>query len=379
MAPDDAVRRYRSNLQAEIDSASLYRALADLESNLQLAEVYRRLAAAEEAHAEFWAKRLTALGEPLPEQRSGWRTRVMIWLARRWGVALVLPMAGTLESMDRAHYDSQPEARDTTMPAQERSHARLLRTLMRRSPGSGVGMRGGVLARLEGRHSGVGGNALRAAVLGANDGLVSNLSLVMGVAGAAFSQQTLLVTGLAGLIAGACSMAMGEWLSVQSSRELYQQQIATEADELAEVPDEERDELVLIYQAKGLNEAEARRIADQIFTDKAAALDTLSREELGIDPEDLGGSPWSAAIASFALFAAGAIIPVLPFFVSTGTMAVSASLALSALALFMVGGMITLFTGRSVLFSGTRQLLIGVAAASVTYGIGSLLGVSVGG
>jgi VIT1/CCC1 family predicted Fe2+/Mn2+ transporter len=185
------------------------------------------------------------------------------------------------------------------------------------------------------------------------------------------------MTGLAGLIAGACSMAMGEWLSVQSARELYQQELATEADELHEVPEEEREELILIYQAKGLGEAEARAIADQVMADKTTALDTLAREELGIDPQDLGGSPWTAALTSFLLFAAGASVPVLPFLFTGGTAAVVTSAALSAVALFLIGAAITLLTGRGVLYSGSRQLLIGLAAAALTYGIGSLLGVAV--
>lgn len=373
----DKASRYKANFQDEVDSAALYRALAQFEPNPQLAEVYRRLASIEESHAEFWAKRLRGLGEPVPERRPGWRTRVLIWLARRWGSNAVLPVAGSLEARDRAHYDDQPEARATAMPAQERSHARVLRFMQRRAPRSGV--EGGTLARLEGRHSGVGGNALRAAVLGANDGLVSNLSLVMGAAGAAFSQTSLLITGLAGLVAGACSMALGEWLSVQSSRELYQREIQTEADELAEVPEEEKQELVLIYQSKGLSEAEARAIAERVMASPDTALNTLAREELGIDPEALGGSPWTAAAASFLLFSLGAIIPVLPFFFSGGTTAVVASAALSAAALFVIGAAITLLTGRSVLFSGTRQLLIGLAAAALTYGIGRLLGVSLSG
>src|SRR6185295_12048464 len=176
------------------------------------------------------------------------------------------------------------------------------------------------LARLEGRHRS-GGNALRAAVLGASDGLVSNLSLVMGVAGASVPGGTILLTGLAGLVAGACSMAMGEWLSVTSSRELNQQQIAVEADELQRMPDEEKEEMVLIYQAKGLDEAAARALADRLMANKDTALDTLVREELGIDPDELGGSAWTAAGTSFLLFAAGAIVPVAPFFWLDGTAA----------------------------------------------------------
>jgi VIT1/CCC1 family predicted Fe2+/Mn2+ transporter len=370
----ERIGRYRSNLQGEVDSAVLYRALADAEENPQLKEVYRRLAAVEEAHAEFWRKRLGVVGGGTG--RAGWRTRTLAWLARRFGPDFVLPMINTLERADSTRYDSQPEAASAGLAAAERSHARILQAAARPAHG---GLSGGALARLEGRHHLGGGNALRAAVLGANDGLVSNLSLVMGVAGAELSARAILVTGLAGLLAGACSRAMGEWLSVNSSRELYQQQIATEAAELEEFPEEEKQELVLIYQAKGLTERQAKLLAERIIADKETALDTLSREELGIDPEELGGSAWVAGATSFLLFALGAIVPVIPFFLASGLTAVVASLGLSALVMFAIGAGTTLFTGRGVLFSGIRQLLIGLAAAGITYGVGRLIGVSLAG
>jgi len=372
MPEDDAEKRYRSNLQGEVDGATLYRTLAAVEANPQIAEVYNRLAAVEEAHAEFWRKRLSALGVRLDALRPGWRARALGWLARRFGPQFVLPTINRLEQRDSGHYDAQPEAVAGGLPAAERSHARVLDAVAGRSAG---GMSGGALARLEGRHR-LGGNALRAAVLGANDGLVSNLSLVMGVSGAALDTHAVLITGLAGLLAGACSMALGEWLSVNSARELYQQQIATEAAELAEVPDEEREEIYLIYRAKGLDEAQARALADRLLSNKETALDTLVREELGIDPDELGGSAWAAAGTSFGLFAAGALVPVVPFFFLGGGAVVAASLALSALALFAIGAGTSLFTGRGVLFSGTRQLLIGLAAAAITFGVGRLIGVS---
>ncbi|HEX9523317.1 MAG TPA: VIT1/CCC1 transporter family protein, partial [Reyranella sp.] len=230
---------------------------------------------------------------------------------------------------------------------------------------------------LEGRHRG-GGNTLRAAVLGANDGLVSNLSLVMGVAGAAVAENTIVLTGLAGLVAGACSMAMGEWLSVTSSRELYQSQIATEAEELRDVPEEEKEELVLIYQAKGIEESQARTLADRLLSEQGTALDTLAREELGIDPKELGGSAWQAAAWSFFLFAAGAIVPLGPFLLVSGGAALMASLAASGLALALIGAGTSLFTGRGAVFSALRQLAIGLAAAGVTYGAGAIVGVSLG-
>jgi vacuolar iron transporter family protein len=376
MSEQGPVARYRTNLQGEMDSAALYHALADAESSPQLKQVYSRLAAVEEAHAEFWKKRLSGLGATARPRRPGWRGRALAWAARRFGPELVLPLVNSLERADFDKYDAQPEAVAAGMPADERSHSRVIAAMSRPPQG---GLSGGALAQIEGRHRSAGGNALRAAVLGANDGLVSNLSLVMGVAGASFSARTILVTGLAGLIAGACSMAMGEWLSVNSSREFYQDQIAGEAAELDEFPEEEQQELALIYQAKGLPESQAKALAERLIGNRATALDTLAREELGINPDELGGSAWVAAATSFLLFAGGAIIPVLPFFALDGLAAVGASLGLAALAMFAIGAGTTLFTGRGVIFSGLRQLAIGIAAAGVTYGVGKLIGVSLTG
>src|ERR1700693_6163396 len=315
MADAGSVARYRTNLQGEVDSAALYRAMAEAEQDPHLSEVYRRLAAVEEAHAEFWRKELGGLGATGTARRPGWRTHALGWLARRFGPQFVLPTLSTLERRDTGQYDEQPEAVAGGLPGAERSHPRVVEAMASALPG---GASGSSLARLEGRHR-TGGNALRAAVLGANDGLVSNLSLVMGVAGAAVPSATILLTGLAGLVAGACSMAMGEWLSVTSSRELSQQQIDIEADELKRMPEEEKEEMVLIYQAKGLDEAAARALADRLMANKDSALDTLVREELGIGPDELGGSAWAAGGTSFGLFALGAIFPVAPFFWLRGT------------------------------------------------------------
>jgi len=220
---------------------------------------------------------------------------------------------------------------------------------------------------------------LRAAVLGANDGLVSNLSLVMGVAGATLAGQGVLIAGVAGLLAGAISMALGEWLSVQSSRELYEHQIATEAEEIQTSPEEEAEELALIYESRGFDKETAHSLAAKVLENTDTALDTLAREELGVNPEDLGGSAWEAAITSFILFALGAIIPVAPFIFMTGMSAVYLSIGLSTLGLFALGAVITLFTGRTVLCSGMRMVIFGLVAAAVTFGIGRLIGVSISG
>src|SRR5262249_33856858 len=211
------------------------------------------------------------------------------------------------------------------------------------------------------------------AVLGANDGLLSNFSLVMGVAGANLNSKSVLITGIAGLLAGACSMALGEWLSVQSARELFERQVQVEKQEVIAVPEEEAEELSLIYRAKGRPEDEARSLASRIITDETTAVDTMAREELGINPEEMGGSAWTAAGASFVLFALGAIIPVAPFFFLTGSSGVVVSAVLSALALFGIGAGITLLTGRGVLYSGLRQILFGLLAAGITFSLGRLI------
>jgi VIT1/CCC1 family predicted Fe2+/Mn2+ transporter len=300
----------------------------------------------------------------------------LAWLARRFGPQFVLPTVNTLEQRDSGQYDAQAEAVAGGLPAAERSHARIVQAIEAATPG---GLQGSALARLEGRHRALGGNALRAAVLGANDGLVSNLSLVMGVAGAAVSEKTILLTGLAGLVAGACSMAMGEWLSVNSARELAQKQIAIEKAELEQAPEEEIEEIALIYEAKGLPRPQAEALARQMMANKDTALDTLVREELGIDPDDLGGSAWTAAISSFLLFSVGAVFPVAPFLFLQGRIAVGASLVASGIALALIGAGTSLFTGRGIAFSALRQLLVGYVAAAITYAIGMLAGVTLGG
>jgi vacuolar iron transporter family protein len=376
MSPDANAKRYERNRQDELDSAMLYRTLAKAERQAPLAGVYTRLAETEQAHARFWEDKLRALGREPQVPHSGWRARVLAALAERFGAGYVLPILSANERADSHKYDGLGEARNTALPGEEQSHARVLAAI-RRSGAAAVG--GSALADLEGRHRTAGGNALRAAVLGANDGLVSNLSLVMGVAGADMSGAAILVTGLAGLLAGAGSMALGEWLSVQSSRELYERQIQIESEELREAPEEEAEELALIYEAKGLPEAQAKELASKLIAQPATALDTLAREELGIDPKELGGSAWQAAVTSFVLFTVGAVVPVAPFAVLSGSAAIAASVLGSGILLFGIGAGITLLTGRSVLYSGTRQVLFGLAAAALTFGVGHLIGVSLAG
>jgi VIT1/CCC1 family predicted Fe2+/Mn2+ transporter len=370
------ISQYYASWQNEMESAAIYRVLAEVEPQTQLAELYHRLAETEEAHAHYWEEKLQVAGKTVPRHSLRWRTRVLIWLARRFGPSFVVPTLAADEQSDSHLYSRMPEAQGIPMAAQEQSHQRLLQSI---AGSSSHGIEGSILSRLEGRHRSLGGNALRAAVLGANDGLVSNLSLIMGVAGAELSSSAILVTGFAGLLAGAISMALGEWLSVQSSRELYERQILIEKRELEQIPEEEEEELALIYQAKGLNAQQARVLASQLVADHTTALDTLSREELGINPEELGGSAWEASLTSFGLFAIGASIPLVPFIFLSGFAAVIASGIASAIGLFIIGAGITLMTGRSIWFSGTRQVLFGLIAALITYSIGRLVGVSLGG
>jgi VIT1/CCC1 family predicted Fe2+/Mn2+ transporter len=361
------------NLQGEIDGAALYRALEELESNPSLKELYGRLAASEERHADLWRSKL---GDAAPTlQRPSWRTRLLIALARRFGAGLILPTVASREQADSDRYRDQPDASANRLPGEEKSHARLFAAIAKETGPVG----GRAIAQFEGRHRATGGNALRAAVLGANDGLVSNASLVMGVAGADLAAGSILISGLAGLLAGSLSMALGEWLSVQSARELYANQIAIEQSELDRAPESEAEELALIYESKGLSPAQAAEIAQRIISQPELAIATLAREELNVDPEELGGSAWVAAITSFLLFSAGAIIPVFPYFFVSGNAAIALSIGLSVIALFAIGAGITVITGRNALFSGARQVAFGVAAAAITFGIGRLFDAAIGG
>lgn len=367
--------RYRANLKEERNAAALYERMAAAETNEGLKVLYGKLADTERKHADVWEGKLRAAGAAVPAWKADGRTRILTWLAGRFGAGFVLPTVAGIEQGAASHYRGQPEVAGTGMEGEERSHARIFRMLANDTRG----LDGGAVTRFEGRHPATGGNALRAGVLGANDGLVSILSLVMGVAGASMDSHIILISGLAGLLAGSISMALGEWLSVQSSRELFMRQLAIEKDELEHAPEEEKEELALIYQAKGFPPEQARDLAQRLLQDPVHALDTLSREELGMDPKELGGSAWEAAFTSFLLFAAGAVLPVLPFLFTNGMRAVIWSGALSAGGLFVIGAGITLVTGRSLIWSGLRQVIFGLGAAAITFGIGHLLGVQAGG
>jgi len=366
------VERWREALADETDAAAIYRALADVERDTSRRAVISALADDEERHVAYWTRRLRDAGVDPGEPEPGQRARILCRLAGQFGDTVVLPIMRDREVNSTEAYTPGAEAPE--LAADERKHAQMIESLVGDVRGEPIGR---ALARLQ-RGRGDGGNALRAAVLGVNDGLVSNLSLVMGVAGAGVASSDILLTGVAGLIAGACSMAMGEWISVQSSRELHEHELRIERAHIEQEPFREAAELALVYEQKGIHPEQAKAVAESLMSDAHTALDTHAREELGIDPEELGGSPWVAAGASFALFVVGAVVPVLAFVFLEGTAAIAVALAASTVALFAIGASITLLTGRTVWRSGGRQLAFGLGAAAVTYGVGTLFGVAVG-
>jgi VIT1/CCC1 family predicted Fe2+/Mn2+ transporter len=349
----------------ELDAAALYRALAEASTGRRR-DVLGRLAEAEERHARHWEQLLRESGvTEFPPQKRTLRTRVLSALARRFGAEAVLPMVLRLEAADAAKYRDVAEAGEQ-MSAEEMAHGRTVAAL----EGAGKGEQ---IARSEGRHRAAAGGALRAAVFGVNDGLVSNVLLILGVAGGTSNRNVILLAGLAGLLGGAFSMAAGEWVSVRSQRELYEREIAIEREEVAAFPSEELDELILIYQAKGLSEDEAKALARRIMRRPETALDTLTREELGLAPGDLG-SPWVAALSSFGAFAVGALIPVVPFLFGAGTAALAPSVGLSAVTLFVVGSALAILTGRNPLRGGLRMVGIATVVGVASHLVGRLIG-----
>jgi VIT1/CCC1 family predicted Fe2+/Mn2+ transporter len=224
-------------------------------------------------------------------------------------------------------------------------------------------------------HGRVQGGGARAAVFGVSDGLVTNVSLILGFAGANAGPGLVRLAGIAGLTAGAFSMATGEWVSMQAQRELFERELALEQHEIRHRPEGERRELVRIYEDRGVEPAVARTLASEMMRTPELALETHAREELGIDPGALG-KPLQAAVSSFATFALGALLPLIPWFFSRGTAATVASVVVGAVAALGVGATLTVFTRQSWWRSSLRQLLISAIAASVVFGVGSGIGVS---
>jgi vacuolar iron transporter family protein len=337
----------------EKESAWLYRQVAAAEPDPHKKRLFTQLAAAAEEQAAKWE---TASRNAPTAPRAAAPARVFIPSLRARIVAALLRFLGpravrsvlTAMKLRGLSIYTAPAAAGHAMPT----------TL------SDVGVR---------HRGGLGGN-LRATVFGVNDGLVSNASLVLGVAGASAPGSFVLVSGLAGLLAGALSMAAGEYVSVRSQREMYEYQIALEREEIAEYPEEEAEELALIYEARGVALAQAREVSRALLARPEQALDVLSREELGLNPDDLG-SPLGAATASFISFAAGAAVPLVPFLAGmTGRRALTATAALTGVALFAVGLAISLFTGRQAVRGALRMVLIGGGAGVIAFWVGRALG-----
>jgi len=407
------------NLKLERDAIQLYDALATIEKDPGRATAFRTIAGNERRHAEIWAGRLTELGATVPPAGGArFRVRLIIGLARLFGTHAVRDLVLALEGDEEDIYMAQGAPEVEAIAADEREHAEIWKRLSAdrsngasgSDGGTGVPAPGGAaipagaraairagaashasaadglsapteIASRERWHRAGRSGTLRAVIFGVSDGLVSNLALVMGVAGAGAAVgegRFILLAGIAGLLAGAFSMAAGEYISMQSQRELFERQIALERAELEAMPDEEEAELAAVYRAKGFTPDEARTIAKRMFADPEHALDTLVREELGLDPDELG-SAWGAAAGSFVAFAVGAVVPVLPYLVGSGAEAFWVAIAASLAALILVGDGVSLLTGRSLLFSGVRQVGIGAAAAAVTYLVGTAIGVSVAG
>ncbi len=398
VVPPIDVEQSLDNLKLERDAIVLYDALSSIEKDPRRAAAFERIAGNERRHADIWASKLRDLGADVPDpDRPRMRVRFIILAARVFGTAAVADLVKALEGDEEDAYDAQGTSPEVAaIAADEREHAVIWDQLkaggdvagavaVAMTPRDGVAIArtaksAAEVGRRETWHRAGGrSGTLRAVIFGVSDGLVSNLSLVMGVAGASAGNPSFVfLAGIAGLLAGAFSMAAGEYISMQSQRELFERQIALERAEMEAMPEEEEAELAASYRAKGFTAAEAATIAHRIFEDPDTALDILVREELGLDPDELG-SPWGAAGGSFVAFAIGAVIPVIPFVFGGGTAALLVSLGLSLVALFVVGAAVSLLTGRGLVFSGFRQLGIGLAAALVTFAIGSIIGVSTAG
>lgn len=358
------------NIQTEVDASFLYGVLAGNEPDKTIAHVFHQMSEIEKGHALAFLRKLNLDESHLPKPSR--RAKVLSSIGKVLGYDYIL---GVLMDTEKSLSSSILKSRKNREQAEsfsDTAHVAILKNILN----SKTRVSGADLARFEKRHRSVGGNALRAAVLGGNDGLVSNFSLVMGIAGATNGQKEVLLAGMAGMLAGALSMALGEWISVRSSQELYENQMELEMEELETNPEGEEKELAIIYMTKGIPEDQAQKMAAETINNKEHAHEILIREELGINPEELKGSPMEAAITSFLLFTLGAVIPVIPFIFTGGMKAVVLSTLLSAAGLFFIGISITLFTNKNFWYSGFRQVFFGIAAAAITFGLGKLIGIS---
>lgn len=339
----------KASWREERQSAWLYRRLAQSETDPEKRRLFLALADTADVQAGIWAVQMRDSGRDIPSFRPSVRARVVAALAARLGPRRARPLLSAMKVRGMSVYNG--------LLAEEHRMPRSMEDVGRHHPGLRAG------------------GSLRAAVFGVNDGLVSNTSLIMGVAGATADPAFIITSGVAGLLAGALSMAAGEYISVRSQREFYEYQIGLERAEVSQYPEEETEELAIIFNARGLPMNQAREMARSIMKDPDRALATMAREELGLNPDDLG-SPLAAAGASFVAFTGGAVIPLIPFLFGAGASAVPAAAILSAAGLFVVGALLSLFSGWNAWASGFRMVAIGSAAAMVTYLIGSLLGVS---
>ncbi len=379
-ATADDIKRFQANLDDEIDGIAVYQMLAEAEKDPDRKTIFTELAEVEVRHANIWRQKLAEAGVEPREHGPSLKIRAIGWLARRFGPRSVLPMVRSMEAGAYGAYMAQGETGQAIAP-DERQHRKMMSKLERGTPTTPLEPTEAIAQR-ETWHRRGGGGTLRASVFGVSDGLVSNASLVMGFSGAQTQGDVVLLAGVAGLLAGAFSMAAGEYVSMRAQRELFERQIELEREELATAPEEELAELALIYRAKGLPQNEAQNTAARLMENQDIALTTLVKEELGLDPSELG-SPWGAATGSFLAFAIGAFIPVIPFFFAPANEEIAAvyvvaSATLALVALFAVGAALSLFTGRSALWSGFRQAGLGAVAAALTYGIGRIIGVSTG-
>jgi len=356
------------NLLDERDGAALYQGLASVEKDPERARSFRELAEGERRHAEIWERKLEKAGAVLPPNRPSSRVRALVWLARRLGTGAVVPLVMDAESGDAEKYTEQG-GDAAPLADEERAHRQVLSALR---TGQSSDARDLIAVRERWHRAGRGGS-IRAAIFGMNDGLLSNLSLVLGVAGAGADPHQLAVTGLAGLLAGSFSMAVGEYTSVASQRDILARQIALERRELVEAPEEEAAELALIFKQKGLSTEQASRTAAELLKNPEHALDTLVREELGLDPQDLG-SPWGAAVSSFAMFAVGAMVPVVPFLFLQRTAAAVTAAGLAGLVLAGVGSLVGFLSGTSMARSAARMIGLAALAAGITYAVGRAFG-----
>ena len=369
--------RYLQYLAAERASGHMYRELADMTSG-QRREALLELASIEDRHAAHWMALLHTAGVQIPEDTGELEPddAQVLQRARNMGLDAVL---GDLEQAERdaqGMYDAEPDALPG-MSQDEREHAAVLAGLGGAETPSAPSDVRGQLNQAEPWHRTDKSGALRAAIFGISDGLVSNTALVMGFAGSGVDRGTVLFAGVAGLLAGAFSMAAGEYVSVASQTDLFRRELALEERELREKPLEEQRELELLYRAKGLDAETAKKTAEKIMADPKTALDTLAREELGLDPDELG-NPKRVAASSFAAFAVGAAVPVIPYFFLSGLTALFVAVTLAVIAMLIVGGTVGRVSGLGVARSAARQLLVGGGAAAVTYIVGRLVGTSVG-